>query len=171
MAEESSSHEVTMSVEDIISATTIFGLENRFGGDGETDTANENTNIDWGNYKSQDLHSPLHQKLAAAKEIPKVNNKENKETATSREAAWRSRRRPLPQSGTASVARKYEDLAEVRKEVAETHLRILKQFEDYHNRRMKEEQEENRIRKQQEEVLFNLEVEIKKNQLRKLKEN
>ncbi|KAK4877884.1 hypothetical protein RN001_010390 [Aquatica leii] len=137
--------------------------------EGEQIPFHYNEEIDWGNYKSQDLHSPLHQKLAAAKEIPK--NKENKETATSREAAWRSRRRPLPQSGTASVARKYEDLADVRKEVAETHLRILKQFEDYHNRRMKEEQEENRIRKQQEEVLFNLEVEIKKNQLRKLKEN
>ncbi|KAF5281909.1 hypothetical protein FQR65_LT14435 [Abscondita terminalis] len=176
--------DLTMS---IINKKTVLGLDNPFDDDRTLATTSQSCDnyetvieleegeqipipyqeIDWGNHKPSQLQLPLHHKLLEVKQCSS-KNKEVTHDQHSVQDTPKSKKQCFPKSSNASVAKKYEDLAEIKKEVAQTQLRILKSFEEYQNKRLVEEEQQNKIREERETILFNLEVRIKEKQLTNL---
>ncbi|KAI4454122.1 hypothetical protein MML48_10g00001243 [Holotrichia oblita] len=156
--------DLTMS---IINQKSVVGLPSIFDNDAEEDEENivikfvnddapdvgnliveEENQLDWGDFKASQLKTPVSSKLRQPE-----NNKN-----------WSARRRPTL-TNTATVAKKYEEWVDAKKEVTLLQLELLKEEKLQQARKAEQCKEEFELRKE----ALRLDIEIKKEQLAALR--
>ncbi|KAI4455588.1 hypothetical protein MML48_9g00001464 [Holotrichia oblita] len=146
--------DLTMS---IINQKSVVGLPSIFDNDAEENEENivikfvnveEENQLDWGDFKASQLKTPVSSKLRQPE-----NNKN-----------WSARRRPTL-TNTATVAKKYEEWVDAKKEVTLLQLELLKEEKLQQARNAEQCKEEFELRKE----ALRLDIEIKKEQLAALR--
>ncbi|KAJ8974979.1 hypothetical protein NQ317_013488 [Molorchus minor] len=127
----------------------------------EENEGNEDTGA-WQHYKPSSLQTPLNEKL---KKVIQDNAKEMK-TPSKRslgENTWTTRRRPV-NSANASVARKFEELTEIKTQIANVQLEMAKMEKENYSCKRARDAELHELQK----ASLQLDISIKKKQLEKL---